>query len=110
MTIITRATTYKTASMGSKRGWILRHVKAIFVTLIVLFLIVEVVLRILWRTVNSKSESYILIISLYYLFISVVLLIVIVSFLFWGLRLYKNLAGFENVNPIVKERVRRVRK
>ena len=48
------------------------------------------------------------VVSLYYLFVCIVLLLIMVSFLFWGVRLYKNLIGFENVNPIVKERVKRV--
>jgi len=99
--------TYKKSRIGTQQSWFLKHSTSIFAILIVLFGIIEVVLRIFWRKYEPGSFMYMLIVGLYYLLLVLVLIIICGSFLVFGLRLYRNFLVFESNNGI-RERMKRV--
>jgi len=101
------AKTYKKSRIGTHQSWFLKHSSKVFGVLIILFGIVEVVLRIFWRKFQPGSLMYTVIVGLYYLLLVLVLIIICGSFLVFGLRLYRNFLVFE-ANDGVRERMKRV--
>jgi len=100
--------TYQKASIGNLQSWVIKHTTAIFIFVLIFTGVVELLLLVLWRLYAVGSATYIIIIGLFYLLLVLVLIVAVSSFLFYGLRLYKNLLAFEAVNPLVKDRLSRI--
>lgn len=100
---------YKKACAGNIHSWTLQNIRGLFVVFIIGYAIVEIVLRILWRYWKTEDFEYQLILSIYYSFVFISVGIICVSFLFYGLRMYRNLLAFQ-INPMAKERLTRVKK
>lgn len=102
------AITYQRALIGHSNSAYFKRSVPLFITLIILFFVIEIVLRILWRVFQTDSEPYYIIVSIYYLFVLVIVVIGASSFLFYGLRLYRLHIQFEDYSLSVKDRLRRV--
>jgi len=100
--------TYKNASIGHINSWFLMNIRPIFIVLIVLFGTGELLFRVLWRSFPIGSLSYLVMISLYYSFMTIICALTIVGFLFYGWGLYKNLLQFEKIHDQVNEKLKRI--
>lgn len=104
-----RALTYRKASRGKSTTGLIKYVRPVLITLIVFFLLLEVILRISWKVVDEDSATYTAVITSYFLLILVTTSLIMFGFLYYGLRLYHNLVEFEEVNVLVKMKLQRVR-
>jgi len=102
------ASTYKKASIGHVQNRFLKHSTEIFISAIIFIGVMEVVLRTLWRVFPDGTRDYLVVIGLYYVLVLAIILMIATSFLFYGLRLYRNLIAFEDVNISIKDRLRRI--
>jgi len=100
--------TYSKASRGRMNSPLLRFTKPVLILLIIFYGIFEIVLRVLWREVDPLGSAYHVIIYIYCVVVLGTVSVIMVAFLFFGVRMYWNLAAFEGVQPLVKERLRRI--
>jgi len=106
--ILLWASAYSKAIVGRMTSPLLRFAKPVLITLMFLFGILEVVLRIIWRTSDPTGVSYRITIFIYSMFVLTTITVIMIAFLFYGLRMYWNLYAYQDVNPLVKERLKRI--
>jgi len=108
LVVLLWATTYSKATVGKTQSPFFRVAKPVLISLIIFCGIFEVVLRVLWRQVDPFGSTYKIIIYTYYLFMMTTVSAIMAAFLFYGIRMYWNLAAFQGVNPLVRERLQRI--
>jgi hypothetical protein len=108
LVVILWAAHYRKVLSEYAKNSFMKRATHIFGSFIVIFLVAEVILRILWRLNKPSTLGYYIVVSLYYVVVLLMVLIVAGGFIFYGQRLYRNLVKFEDVNVLVKDRLRKV--
>jgi len=108
LVVLLWAGTYSKASRGTTQPTLLRIARPGLISMIIIFGLVEIGLRALWRSSSPSGGVYWAVIYSYYYFMLITVSLIMAAFLFYGMRIYRNLSAFQGVNALVQERLKKI--